>query len=42
MRDKKVGLFDNNREDGLLMEDLVNLECLYMTHNLINDLYGVS
>lgn len=42
MRDKKIEQFDNNKQDGLKLEDLVNIEAVYASHNLIKDIYGIS
>lgn len=41
MRDKKVEVFDDNKQDGLRMEDLVNCEAIYATHNMIKDVFGL-
>lgn len=41
MRDKKVEVFDDNKQDGLKMEDLVNCEAIYATHNMIKDVFGL-
>ena len=42
LRDKNIEIFDNNKEDGLKLDDLVNIECLYASHNKIKDLYGIQ
>lgn len=42
MRDKNIEQFDNNKQDGLKLEDLVNIEAVYASHNLIKDIYGIS
>lgn len=42
LRDKGIEHFDNNKEDGLNMDDLVNLECILASHNIIKDLFGIS
>lgn len=41
LRDKKIEYFDNNKQDGLLLEDLVNIEAIYASHNQIKDIYGI-
>ena len=42
MRDKKIEVFDDNKEDGLKLDELVNIECVFASHNLIKDLIGIS
>lgn len=47
MRDKNIQFFDEPGRHVLSdlrfsMDDLMNLECLYASHNLIKDVYGVS
>ncbi len=42
MREKNIEVFDDNKQDGLKLEDLVNLEAIYATHNLIKDVFPIS
>lgn len=47
MRDKNIQFFDEPGRKVLSdlrfeMDDLMNLECLYASHNLIKDVYGIS
>ena len=45
MREKNIEIFDPplpGQKGHFSMDDLVNLECLYASHNLIKDLFGVS
>lgn len=42
VRDKNIELFDSNKEDGFLIESLINIECIYASHNKIKDLFGIS
>ena len=47
LRDKNIGLFDDNLEDineegeRFKLVDLCNLECLMVSHNLIKDIAGI-
>lgn len=42
LRDKNIEDFENNKEDGLKLDDLVNIESVYASHNKIKDLYGIA
>jgi hypothetical protein len=42
LRDKNIEEFDNNYADGFKMDDLVNIESIYASHNKIKDLLGIS
>lgn len=42
LRDKNLEVFDSNKEGQLDLQDLVNLECIYASHNKIKDLFGIS
>jgi hypothetical protein len=42
VRDKNIESVDDNKKEGLLLEDLCNIECFYASHNLINDCYGIG
>ena len=46
LRDKHITIFNDNLNDpsgqNLKLDDLVNIECLYASHNLIKDTFGVS
>jgi hypothetical protein len=42
LREKSIETFDDNKQDGLKLEDLVNCEAIYATHNLIKDVFGIS
>ena len=45
LRDKRITIFDDNLNDpsgeNLKLADLVNIECLHASHNLIKDTLGV-
>eukprot|EP00347_Sterkiella_histriomuscorum_P012554 403368121 len=41
VRDKNIEIFDDNKQDGFKLEDLVNCEAIYATHNLIKDIFGI-
>lgn len=41
LREKNLEIFDNNQKDDLKLEDLVNIEAIYASHNLIKDIYGI-
>lgn len=40
LRELNIQKFDSTKD--LDLDDMVNIECLYMSHNLLNDLYGVA
>ena len=47
MRDKNIQFFDEPGKKvpaplRFQMDDLMRLECLYASHNLIKDVYGIS
>lgn len=42
MREKNIEFFEDNKEDGLKLDHLVNIEALLASHNIIRDLFGVS
>ena len=42
LRDQGLQKFDDNRKDGLKMDDLVNCECIYLSHNDIKHLDGIG
>lgn len=42
LRDRNIEEFDSNKEGGVRMEELVNIECIYGSHNKIKDLFGIS
>ena len=41
LRDKKITVFEDNAKDGLNLDDLANIECLFGSHNMIKDITGV-
>lgn len=44
LRDKNIGVFEapaSGKPGSWKYEDLVNLECLFASHNLIKDIYGI-
>lgn len=44
LRDKNISNFDQpiqGSKGHFKFDDLINLECLYASHNLIKDIYGV-
>lgn len=45
LRDKNIGVFDQPMlgiPGYFKMEDLINLECIYASHNLLKDVYGIG
>jgi len=45
LRDKNLEFFDEpnpGSKDSFKFEDMVSLECVYASHNLIRDVYGIS
>lgn len=42
LRDKNIEFVDDNPKQGLLIEELTNIECFYASQNLIKDLYGIG
>ncbi len=42
LRDKNLESFENNKEDGFKVEELINIESIYASHNKIKDLYGIA
>jgi Leucine-rich repeat (LRR) protein len=43
LRDQGLEIFDDTRgKDGVLMQDLFNIECLILSKNRINDLLGIN
>lgn len=41
LRECSIETFEDNKQDGLKLEHLVNIESLYASHNLIKDIYGL-
>jgi hypothetical protein len=44
LREKNISVFDrppHGVKDFFKMEEMTNLECLYLSHNLIKDIYGI-
>ena len=41
LRDKKISFFEDNKKDGLNLNELANIECLFASHNLLKDIRGV-
>lgn len=44
LRDKKIEIFDrppHGSKEFFRIEELSNLECLFASHNLIKDIYGI-
>jgi Leucine-rich repeat (LRR) protein len=41
LRDMNIEYFDDNKDDRLKIEDLVNIEAILASHNIIRDLYGI-
>jgi len=41
LRDKQIAVFDDNINDGLELNELVNVECVFASHNMIKDIYGI-
>jgi len=44
LRDKKIEIFDTNREnmEGFKMDELINIECIMASHNLIRNIQAIS
>lgn len=44
LRDKNIQIFDQpilGSKGYFKLDDLISLECIYASHNLINDIYGI-
>ena len=41
LREKNIEQFEDNKQDGLRMEELVNIESVYASHNCVKDIYGI-
>ena len=41
LRDKNISRFASDEKNGLDLTDMCNIECLFASHNLINDIFGV-
>jgi len=44
LRDKQISVFDQplaGSKGHFKIDDLINLECIYASHNLIKDIYGI-
>ena len=37
-----IECFDDNKADRLKIQDLVNIEAILASHNIIRDLYGIG
>lgn len=37
-----IEYFEDNKVDGFKLEQLVNIEAIYASHNMIKDLYGIG
>jgi Leucine-rich repeat (LRR) protein len=42
LRDKNIEYFEDNKADSLRLEELVNVEALYASHNLIKEIFGIA
>lgn len=45
LRDKNISIFDqplHGQKGYFKLDDFINLECIYASHNLIKDLFGIS
>lgn len=42
LREKNIEHFDDNKQDNFTVDDLRNIECLYLSHNLVKDVIGIS
>lgn len=43
LRDKGIEVFDDVRgNDGFKLAEMVNIECLFASHNKIKDLFGIQ
>ena len=42
LRDHNIEVFDDNRTQQFSLDELCNVECLFLSHNLIKDLLGIS
>ena len=44
LRDKNIEIFEEDQPNSnkyFSFDDLVNLECIFASHNLIKDIYGI-
>ena len=42
LRDRGIEYFDDIKgEDGFKLQELCNIECLLLSHNLLKDIYGI-
>ncbi len=44
MRDKKIEIFDNNRDkkEAFQMDEMINIECVIASHNFIRSIASIS
>lgn len=42
LRDKNIEVFDDNKTQKFSLDELCNLECLFLSHNLIREVLGIS
>lgn len=42
LREKNIEYFEDNKPDGFQLEQLVNIESIYASHNKLKDLYGIG
>ena len=42
LRDKKIEYFEDNKQDGLKLDELVNIEAIFASHNLIKEIFGIA
>jgi Leucine-rich repeat (LRR) protein len=38
----KIEYFDDNKADRLKIDELINIEAILASHNVIRDLYGIG
>jgi len=41
LTNKNLIEFDDNKQEKLVLIDLCNVECVFASHNMINNIYGV-
>jgi hypothetical protein len=41
LRDKGIEVFDDNKGQGFALDELCNVECLLLSHNLVKEVLGI-
>ena len=42
LRDHIIEVFDNNKTQKFSLDEFCNVECLFLSHNLIREVLGIS